>query len=45
MRRFDFIRDLTMRQRQLRRQPQSTLKGLERGVAVAVLVVVNLSLR
>ena len=36
------IGDLTMRQR--RRQPQSTLKGLERGVAVTVLVV-NLSLR
>ena len=35
------IRDLTMRQRQRRRQPQSILKGLERGVAVAVHVVVN----
>ena len=33
------IRDLTMRQR--RRQPQSTRKGLERGIAVAVHVVVN----
>ena len=33
--------DLTMRQRQRRRQPQSTPKGLERGVAVAVHVVVN----
>ena len=39
------ITDLTMQQRQRRRQPQSTLKVLERGVAVAVLVVVNVSLR
>ena len=34
-----------MQQRQRRRQPQSTLKGLKQGVAVAVLVVVNLSVR
>ena len=33
--------DLTMQERQRRRQPQSMLKGLERGVAVTVYVVVN----